>query len=170
MQYYLKGWSDNVGEEYSTFGTVQYNDISLPASNLSLQVSSSDSNDTCVVLVSGQDDSWNDVVATVTLTGQAPVTLGAQFYRINSMRVISEEVNKGNIFLSRAGSLLFNGCPAAQSNYYYSVKKGDKVSAIANLFVDPVANGFLKPTRRYPQGRWHLSIINCGKQSGFFRM
>ena len=61
------------------------------------------------------------------------------------MRVISDLVPSGTIYLTQEGTLLSAGVPSLQSNYYYSIPAGHKLGAITNMFIVPKPTGQIKP-------------------------
>ena len=147
LDYYFKGWSIDIPANFKTLGTPStFNEISLLSANTSLQISSDNAGDTGIsILVSGYDSSFSAVSEVIITNGQTAVNLVNQYFRINNMRIVSENNNVGVIYLSIQGSALTGGVPNNQANYIYSMLASDRVGWILNACIPPTDSGFLYP-------------------------
>ncbi len=151
-QFYMKGWTDDLGTTETTVGVSEANgleNIVLPTADEALQISSPTVGDTSItVLVKGYNSVFEpiqDIVTTDGSSGRTGVSLSVSFFRITTMRITSSVANIGTLYLSKDGTSLSNGVPSA-ANYIYSMHHEKAVSSIANMCIPPQEAGYLAPT------------------------
>ena len=147
--HYPSGWSPRIPGGGQVFGATEFQDITLPTDEIQCQISSSSVSDAALRVriegYLGPNSFFEPISEEINLTannGRTPKTLTLNYFRIKSMKVVTEDrTNAGNIFLTVDGSTTNNGYPDTQGNYLYSIQAGEKHSAILNVFI-PVLEGY----------------------------
>jgi hypothetical protein len=145
--YHFRGWSESILDNWHTLGCRQYDSIRLPEGNATMQVSSTNSEDTNITLfIKGYSLTFEPIETTVktdATDGKNPVTVDTNFFRISEFLVMDDVANKGRIFLSKDGTSLTDGIPDNNLHYFYSIEAWERRGTILNGVVPPESNGFL---------------------------
>lgn len=151
--FYYKGWTQSgVGNiNWKTVGCEDFDDITLPSTNISLQISSTNVGDTNhLVRIDGYDSNFTSITENISLNSsnsRTPVSLVNQYFRIKSMLHIAVgNDNIGDVYLSIDGSSLTNGKPNNASDYIYHMKNGTNAGFILN----GVIGGTSSTSKIYP--------------------
>lgn len=100
-----------------------------------LFASSSSASDTGTYVVVGLDDTLTEVTRFVTLTGQTPVALSGDIFRISIMLSITGTNSVGSIYLSSDSGDITDGVPVTLSKVLAKIDVGGQQSIISSRTV-----------------------------------
>lgn len=117
------------------------------------QLSSSDNGDTQQIEVQGLDANTNLLVQTVALTGQTPVTLSTNLYRVFRMKNLGSTDVAGSVYLSTNNAALASGVPALSDTR--AIINNGKNQTLMCIYTIPVGKtGYLED--------WYISVLRSG--------
>lgn len=103
QQVQLFGFNRTIETAYETVWNNGGGLYTFPSSALTMSCVSSSASDTMSILIQGLDTSYEPIDEIVTLTGTTPVSTTTQFYRINTVVILSGN-NVGNISVTNGGT------------------------------------------------------------------
>lgn len=148
----VKGWNSSIGSSYETIGVHSTGVRNYQSSATTVQVSSSDANDTSAgtgartVTIAGLNGSLAPLTETVTMNGQTVVNTSGTFLYINSATVAtvgSGGVPAGTIYISKNGATVVAGVPSTSTDILEVVLAGYNRSLALVYTVKANYTGFL---------------------------
>lgn len=123
----------------SGFGSV----YTYLTADTTLYASSSSASDTGTMVIIGMDDTYTQVVRTVTLNGQTPVALSGQMFRIFNTAIISSSKAVGNIYISDDNTDITAGVPNTLSKVKAKLDAGNKLGFLSQFTIPTGKSAYL---------------------------
>lgn len=105
-------------------------------------ISSSNDGDTQDVMIWGLDTNWDEVIQTVTLTGQATATLGTSLIRIYRMVNIGTTDISGNVYCYINGATVAVGVPTTATDIRAIINNGNNQTLMCIYTVPAGKTGY----------------------------
>lgn len=112
---------NNIRLETGTGGLYPY-----PLADVTVYASSSSGSDTGTAILQGLDDTYTEVIRFVTLSGQTPVAVSGDIFRITGATLITSAGAVGNIYFSTDNLDITAGVPDTLTNVLAKIDSGDK--------------------------------------------
>jgi len=107
-------------------------------------ISSTSGSDTQVIEIQGLDENWNEVIQTVTLTGQATTTLTTPLIRAFRMKNIGSVDINGEVYLYTNGAAVSGGAPTLGTTIRAVIYDGNNQTLMAIYTVPAGKTAYLR--------------------------
>ena len=109
----------------------------FPTADTNIYISSSSASDTATVVLVGLDDTYTEVVRLATLTGQTPVQMSGDIFRVSQVGFVTPSKAIGNIYFSTDNTDITSGVPNTLTNVLAKIDSGN-TAGFFSYFTVPV--------------------------------